>query len=1252
MDVVSGRIVGERYQLDHGLGRGGMAQVYRALDERTGRYVALKQLSLDAERPTAAQAMFQHEYHTLVQLAHPHIVSAFEYGLDPSGAFYTMELLDGADAREATRSSALSVEQICLMLHDAASALALIHSRRMLHRDISPRNLFCGNDGRAKLIDFGSLAPMGVAASSGGTPPFVPPEVVHTQPLDARSDLYSLGALAYYMLTRRNAYPARQVRELRELWQLRPNAPHVQRPEVPRALSDLVMALLSLDPRGRPSSAAEVCERLRAIYPLPVENERLLAQAFLSTPTLVGREAEHAQARSRLLRLRRGRGGTLVISGEGGAGRSRFLSNVVLDAKLMGMGTVLVDAAAGGTSSHGLAIAIAAQVLEIVPAPSLSDAHVTTLAGLSPELRHAFGRHAEAGTARPATKRAIEAAWLELIRVAASEQPLVLAIDDVQGADGSSLGLFGQLAAVAREQRVLLAVTSTSSVVTGQTIALAQLVKPEHRIELKPLDAELVRELLGSLFGNVSGLDEAARFIHEVSQGSPDICMQYAQYLVDQGLARYDGGAWRLPERLREHALPATLAAMLERRVSVLSADAFELALALALSRDETRAEWQPDKRIAFEDFGKLLGGVANPAALRAFAALDELLRVGFVEPRDTDYVLAQGAIVDAVLRLADEAARLRVHRRLAEVFAQSHYHDSYLVAEHLQRAGDYDKAQPLLLNVLASGHPDWTWRQMRISVASVVAGRQLAWWAAQGGKPVEGIALRRLLLASCSVSDWTSARFGDQQLDQLDEDIGLCHWDALDPSLPDQERLARCMELAEQAYATQSAETRGLPPDRAATELAISALSLSGAYVNSGDVVRARRLSQMAERLRSFSALHALLADLSTIALDRLAGRNIGSRVLDCIPRLMAATVLPDVLRLGAVAVYLHIQAIEDARSGRRRALELMDMVAASTGDAMFIVVHARYLAHGFGGKASHARRLRKQLELTTADDVWRRYAYVFVEAQLHGLTGDLAELNATTQTVADLAAKFDAWKPFLTYCRAQTYRLHGELGAAEHMLADAIAAVAPGEHRAYPMLALAYADVLLSQGRFDEALQTAVTFAEQARAHQLCQAALVAALRMQSLALSARGEHADAQERLREAFALARSIEQGGLPLATLYEAQARLANAENEPAEGLKALAALRELIEHADAPALFGAYEALRVENKRQIQGSLQPGADADSMRSLPGFSHIQATTSSSLSSSSSDLSSEESAPSAPTREMLTSRETHPGKKLRG
>ena len=1251
VEEVAGRVVGERYRLEVNLGRGGMARVYRALDERSGQRVALKQLSAEADRPAAAQAMFEHEYHSLVQLAHPHIVSAFEYGLDPGGAFYTMELLDGADARDTTRAGTLSIEQLCLLLHDAASALALIHSRRMLHRDLSPRNLFCTSTGRGKLIDFGSLAPMGVAASSAGTPPFVPPEVVHTQPLDARSDLYSLGALAYYTLTRRNAYPARQVRDLRELWQLRPDAPHVLREDTPRALSDLIMALLSLDPRGRPGSAAEVCERLRAIYALPVENERQLAQAFLSTPTLVGRETEHAQARARLMRLRRGRGGTLVIAGDGGVGCSRFLGSVVLDAKLMGTCTAFVDAATADPAPGGLAVAIAEQLIEAMSStPALSDGHRATLAALSPVLRRAFAADALAPVPAPPSKRAVEAAWLELLRVAASEQPILLALDDVQRGDSLTLAMLGQLAAVARDQRILMAVTSATSANTGQTVALAQLVKPEHLIELRPLEAEMTRALLGSLFGNVSGLDEAARFIHEVCQGSPRASMQYAQYLVDQGLARYVDGAWKLPEHLREHALPSSLAAMIEQRISGLSPDAREIALALALARDETRAQWQPDKHVHFEDVGKLLGGVATPQSGRAFAALDELVRVGLVEQRDPDYVLDQGAIADALRRGSTEEERMRAHRRLAEVFAQPHYNDSYLVGNHLQLAGDYAGSHKVLLHSLDAGNPDWSWRSMRISVAALVAGRQLAWWKANGGTPIDGTRLRRMVLASSSVSDWGIAQLGDEHIAQLVSDLGLTHWDETDASLPKEQRLAQCMHLAEQAYAAQPEAERSLSPSLAADELAASAMSLSGAYVNSGDLKRARRLDQILIRTRSLSPLHDLLADLSAIALDRVTGREIGSRILECIPRLMAATGLPDIMRLGAVAVYLHIQALEDARTGRKRALELMDLLAASTGDTMFIVVHARYLAHAFAGRANPARRLRKQLELTTADDVWRRYAYVFVEAQLHALTGNLSELNAATATVSELAAKFEGWRPFLSYCRAQIYRLRGDLDAAYNMLADALAVATPGEHRAYPMIALAHAEVLLLQRRFDEALTAATVFAGRAHAGKLDQSALVSALRVRALAHSAVGEHAEAQESLRTAFALARMLEYGGLPLALLHEAQARLAIAENDPAAGLQALTTLREHLEQADAPALFGAYEALRLENKRQIQGTLHPHTDSsESMASLPVISQIQTSTTSS--SSSSDVSSEDSEQSVRTVEERANRETRGGGKRR-
>src|SRR6185295_16567221 len=135
-------------------------------------------------------------------------------------------------------------------------------------------------------IGFGTLVALGPQRRIAGTPSFVPPEAVYFQPLDARCDLYALGALAYFLLTKRNAYPAREIAELRERWQRRPEPPETLRPEVPRALSDLVMALLSLDARGRPASAAEVVERLTAIADLPRDDERHLAQSFLISPTL------------------------------------------------------------------------------------------------------------------------------------------------------------------------------------------------------------------------------------------------------------------------------------------------------------------------------------------------------------------------------------------------------------------------------------------------------------------------------------------------------------------------------------------------------------------------------------------------------------------------------------------------------------------------------------------------------------------------------------------------------------------------------------------------------------------------------------------------------------------------------------------------------------------------------------------------------------------------------------------------------
>ena len=165
------------------LAEGGGGRVYRATDLSRGGSLALKRLHAGASE--RMQALFENEYQTLASLRHPHMVEVYEYGRDSAGPFYTMELLEGGDLRGR---APMPWREACAALRDAASALQVLHARSLVHRDVSPRNLWRGPDGAVKLIDFGALAHFGEAEQVIGTPPLLPPEAFHGRPLDQRSD--------------------------------------------------------------------------------------------------------------------------------------------------------------------------------------------------------------------------------------------------------------------------------------------------------------------------------------------------------------------------------------------------------------------------------------------------------------------------------------------------------------------------------------------------------------------------------------------------------------------------------------------------------------------------------------------------------------------------------------------------------------------------------------------------------------------------------------------------------------------------------------------------------------------------------------------------------------------------------------------------------------------------------------------------------------------------------------------------------
>jgi hypothetical protein len=298
--------------------------------------------------------------------------------------------------------------------------------------------------------------------------------------------------------------------------------------------------------------------------------------------------------------------------------------------------------------------------------------------------------------------------------------------------------------------------------------------------------------------------------------------------------------------------------------------------------------------------------------------------------------------------------------------------------------------------------------------------------------------------------------------------------------------------------------------------------------------------------------------------------------------------------MRRGGAALNLHEQTLEDARVGRPRALEVIDLLAASgAGEDMFMVLHGRWLGHAYAGHAAQAKAFQKRVRIITDDDVWRRKAYLFFEAELYALSGDLIGLGRTADMIAEVADMFEGWRPWLAFTHAAMHRLRGELAAAKSELEIALQQAQAGQHRAWLLAAPAHAEILLLLGDAAGAIRAAEAILSTVKAHALHRSAEVAAERILALAQSHQREHAAARASVQRALTLARELAYGGLPLALLYEAQAQVSIAAGDPPACVVALKQIWQVIEHADAPALINGYETLREESAKQLASSELP-----------------------------------------------------------
>ena len=268
-DVGQGRL--GRYRLEEIVGHGGMAVVYRGLDEVLGRTVAVKVLADNLANDQSLRERFLREARLAGRLDHPAIVKVFEAGEENGRPFIVMEYVEGENlAIRLVRETKLDPAEAVAIAVDVCGGLEHAHEAGLVHRDVKPHNILLSKDGVTKLGDFGiarhaegtRLTEIG---SILGTAAYLAPEQAAGEDVTTAVDIYALGVVLYEMLTGSPPYTYETLREvLVDRHQQRVPSPREHAPALPHTMEDIVMRCLAQLPQYRPQSAAALADELRA----------------------------------------------------------------------------------------------------------------------------------------------------------------------------------------------------------------------------------------------------------------------------------------------------------------------------------------------------------------------------------------------------------------------------------------------------------------------------------------------------------------------------------------------------------------------------------------------------------------------------------------------------------------------------------------------------------------------------------------------------------------------------------------------------------------------------------------------------------------------------------------------------------------------------------------------------------------------------------------------------------------------------
>jgi tetratricopeptide (TPR) repeat protein len=696
--------VNGRYQVKKFLGEGGKKKVYLVHDTLIDRDVAFALIKTE-KLDNTTRTRVTREARAMGRLGdHPNIITIHDMGEHEGQPYIVIPVMPGGDVEgliEKATEHRLPLDKTIDIAKAVCRGLEFAHSKGIIHRDIKPGNVWLSADGTVKIGDFGlalavDLSRLTQSGMMVGTVAYMPPEQAMGGKVTAKTDLYSLGAMLYEMVTGRPPFVGDDsVAIIGQHINTPPVSPTWHRADLPPALETLILQLLEKDPDKRPESAAVVLQALETIEAGKIKEPSREAPAEnpLYRRVFVGRESELKQLKSAFDGAISGQGALMMVTGEPGIGKTALCEQLSTYVTLRGGRTLVGHCYEKGSLSLpylAFVEALRSYVLsrEVKDLREELGSGAADVARIISEIRERLRIKPRPQKDPEEERYRLLQAVTEFLSNAANVQPMMVVLEDLHDADRGTLDMLTHVSRNLAGARLLIVGTYRDMEVDRShplSAALAELrrVSTYGRVLLRGLNADEVRRMLESITRESVpwGLAEA---VHRQTEGNPLFVQEVVRYLVEEGLIARKEGRWR-PTRDTplEMRIPEGLRDVIGKRLSLLSPECNQvLAVASVIGRE-----------FALETL-KAVAGINEDVFVNA---LKEAVRLSILEER-SQRGLVRYRFTHAFFRqtLYEEMIapqRLKLHRQVARsletLYAKRLKEHATELAEHFSHSTD-----------------------------------------------------------------------------------------------------------------------------------------------------------------------------------------------------------------------------------------------------------------------------------------------------------------------------------------------------------------------------------------------------------------------------------------------------------------------------------------------------------------------------------------------------------------------------------